>query len=62
MARNLKAILILATEASHSGVSPMDSLHIAAAYLLRADEFITLEKPKKSIHRSSLIKVAYLLD
>ena len=63
MARNLKAILTLAaTEASHSGVSPMDSLHIAAAYLLRADEFITTEKPKKSIHRSSLIKVAYLLD
>lgn len=63
MARNLKAILTLAArEASHSGVSPMDSLHIAAAYLLRADQFITTEKPNKSIHRSSLVKVVYLFD
>ena len=40
----------------------MDSLHIAAAYLLDADEFITTEKPNKSIHRSSLVKVIYLFS
>ena len=38
----------------------MDSLHLAAAHLLKADEFITTEKPNKSIHRSSLVKVVYL--
>jgi len=38
----------------------MDSLHIAAAHLLKADEFITIEKPTRSIHRSSLVKVVYL--
>jgi hypothetical protein len=38
----------------------MDSLHIAAAYLLDADEFITTEKPGRSIYRTSLVKVVYL--
>jgi hypothetical protein len=38
----------------------MDSLHLAAAHLLKADEFITTEKPGKSIHRSSLVKIVYL--
>ena len=40
----------------------MDSLHVAAAHLLKADEFITTEKPKKSIYRSGLIKVVYLFS
>jgi len=40
----------------------MDSLHIAAAHLLDAEEFITTEKPEKSIHRSSLVKVVYLFQ
>lgn len=47
-------------EASRSGVSAMDSLHLAAARLLRADEFITIEHPRKSIYRSSLVKIVYL--
>ena len=38
----------------------MDSLHIAAAHLLGADEFVTTEKPGKSIYRTSLVKVIYL--
>jgi hypothetical protein len=38
----------------------MDSLHIAAAYLLHADEFVTTEKPGKSIYRTSLVRVMYL--
>mgnify|MGYP001577558204 CR=1 FL=1 len=49
-------------EAAKSGVGPMDALHLAAAHLLEADEFITTEKPSKSIHRSSLVKVVYLYD
>ena len=43
-------------EAARSGVGSMDSLHIAAAHLLKADAFITTERPTKSIHRSSLVK------
>jgi hypothetical protein len=56
MTHDLPAILTIGeTEAARSGIGPMDSLHIAAAHLLRAGEFITTEKPKKSIHRSSLV-------
>jgi hypothetical protein len=40
----------------------MDALHLAAAHLLKADELITTEKPGKSIHRSSLVKVVYLFS
>ncbi len=49
-------------EAARAGVGPMDALHLAAAHLLKADEFITTEKPNKSIHRSSLVKVVYLFS
>jgi len=60
---DLKLILTHAGEESaKSGVGPMDSLHIAAAYLLDADEFVTTEKPNKSIYRSSLVKVVYLFS
>ena len=47
-------------EAIKNGLGAMDALHLAAAYLLHADEFITTEKPAKAIHRSSLITVRYL--
>jgi len=47
-------------ESARSGVSAMDSLHIAAAHLLGADEFVTTEKPGKSIYRTSLIRIRYL--
>ena len=49
-------------EAARSGVGSMDSLHIAAAHLLKADAFITTERPTKSIHRSSLVKVVCLFS
>ena len=39
-------------EAARAGVGPMDALHLAAAHLLKADEFITTERPNKSVHRS----------
>ena len=58
---DLNAILNCArNEAARSGIGPMDSLHIAAAHLLDADEFITTERPGKSIYRTSLVKVIYL--
>ena len=40
----------------------MDGLHLAAAHLSHADVFITTEKPGKSIHRSTLVKVVYLFN
>ena len=50
------------TEAAKAGLGAMDALHLAAAHLSRADEFITTEKPNKAIHRSSLVKVVYLFS
>ena len=49
-------------ECAKSGLNAMDALHVAAAHLLRADEFITTEKPTKSIHRTSLVKIVYLFQ
>ena len=47
-------------EATKAGLGAMDALHLAAAHLSNADEFITTEKPSQAIHRSSLVKVVYL--
>ena len=43
-------------EAIKAGLGAMDALHLAAAHLCHADEFITTEKPEKAIHRSALVK------
>jgi hypothetical protein len=48
------------TEAAKAGLAAMDALHVAAAHLSHADEFVTTEKPDKAIHRSSLVKVVCL--
>jgi hypothetical protein len=40
----------------------MDALHLAAAHLAGADEFITTERPQKPIYRSTLVRVAYLFE
>jgi predicted nucleic acid-binding protein len=50
------------SEAAKSGLGAMDALHLAAAHLSRADEFITTEKPNKAIYRSSLVEVVYLFS
>jgi predicted nucleic acid-binding protein len=61
MFNDVRLILARASrESAHSGVSAMDSLHLAAAHLLRADELITTERPQKSIYRTALVKVTYL--
>lgn len=44
-------------ESSQFGLGAMDALHIAAAVSVGATEFITNEKPRKSIHRTQSIKV-----
>ena len=49
-------------EAIKSPISGIDALHIAAAHLLNADEFITTEKPGKPIYKNSLVQVLYLYD
>ena len=47
-------------EAEKHGLGAMDALHLAAAHVGGAAEFITTEKRSKPIHRSSLVKVVYL--
>lgn len=44
-------------EVGESGLGAMDALHVAAAVLVGAVEFITNEKPEKSIHRTRSIQV-----
>jgi hypothetical protein len=48
--------------ALNEGFGALQDLHVAAAHLSRADEFITTEKPPKAIHRSTIVKVVYLFD
>ena len=45
-------------EACEHGLSAMDSLHIASAIQLNADEFITSEKSSKPIFRTKRIQVS----
>ena len=59
--RDVSGILKQGIEiADRDGVGPMDSLHIAAAGLLKADELVTTEKPRKSIYRARTVRVRYL--
>lgn len=48
-------------EAAEFGLGAMDALHIAAAVAAKADEFITSEKPTKSIYRTPSIPVISVL-
>lgn len=59
--RGLEQIEALAqVEAAKAGLAAMDALHIAAAHLGRADEFITTERPGKPIYRSALVTAVYV--
>ena len=61
--RNLQLIATVAErEASKTGLSAMDALHVAAAHLAEADEFITTERPEKPLFRTRLVKVSYLFE
>lgn len=60
-ANDLEKIVTLGYEqASLFGLGAMDALHVAAAILVGADELITTEKPKQSIHRTSSIPIVSL--
>ena len=61
--RDLERIDDLArSEAVKHGLGAMDALHLAAAHLSGAEEFITTEKRSKPIYRSGLVKVVYLFQ
>jgi predicted nucleic acid-binding protein len=44
-------------ESCQLGLGAMDALHVMAAVSVGATEFITNEKPEKSIHRTNSIRV-----
>lgn len=48
------------TEAARCGLAAMDALHVAAAFLLKADELVTTEKPGKPMYRTALVNVRWL--
>jgi len=61
--KDLERIEALAhAEAAKSGLAAMDALHIAAAHLGEADEFITTERAGKPISRTSLITTVYAFE
>lgn len=47
-------------EATRHGLNALDALHVAAAIMLGADEFVTTEGPRKPIHRVTGVKVVAL--
>jgi predicted nucleic acid-binding protein len=47
-------------QARRYGLGALDAFHLAAAYILGADELVTTEKPQKPIYRSELVRVVYL--
>ena len=58
---DLVAIVKIASrEANRAGLNAMDALHLAAAYLMKADEFITTEKRQRPIHRNRLVPTVWL--
>jgi predicted nucleic acid-binding protein len=58
---DLREIIRIAQEESERhGLAAMDALHVAAAFLGKADVFLALEKRTKPMHRTALVRVAYL--
>ena len=53
-------VRIAEEESERHGLAAMDALHVAAAYLGKADVFLALEKKTKPMHRTALVRVAYL--
>ena len=47
-------------EARDQGLSALDSLHIAAAHLLGADELVTTDLPGKAIYSTGRVRVKFL--
>lgn len=55
-------LLLAYDECQASGLNAMDALHVAAAYLAGATELVTVERSRRSIHRTRLLKVVCLED
>lgn len=53
-----RIITVTAAELRETNMKLADALHVAAAHLAGADEFITTEKSTKSMHRNTLVKVS----
>ena len=53
-------VSIARDESERCGLSAMDALHVATAYLAEAEVLYTLERPEKPIHRTSLVRVVYV--
>ena len=49
-------------EAMRYRIKALDALHVAAAWLARAGEFITAERPDSAIYRTKLVNVVRLGD
>jgi predicted nucleic acid-binding protein len=47
-------------EAILHGLGALDALHLAAAHLLGAEEFVTAERPGKAIYLTQLVRVGFL--
>lgn len=60
-AQEMDAVVAIArNEAERCGLGAMDALHLAAARVQDADEFVTSEKRDKPIYRTTLVRVLYL--
>lgn len=60
-ASDLNGVVNLAiSESEQHGLAAMDALHVAAALLLGADEFVTTEKPGKPIYRVTGFQVVHI--
>jgi predicted nucleic acid-binding protein len=60
MSSNLAEIVKLtAQELRRTNMKLADALHVAAANLAGADEFITTEKSTKAMHQNTLVKVTF---
>ena len=59
-ATDVEAVVHLALIEAEYGLGAMDALHVAAARVLNADEFITTEKREKAIYRVHGLKVIHL--
>lgn len=54
---NVQVIEAAINEANAYGLSGMDALHVAAAFLVSANELVMIEKPQKSIHCSQSVTI-----
>lgn len=59
--KDLEAIVNVGLHLAETyNTSPLDSLHLAAAILLHADEFVTAEKPGRPMYRVRDLNVCYM--